>query len=93
MGGDSIYAQGTTLGGDNGIAIAYALALLEDPDAVHPPLEVLLTADEETDMAGAEGFGPVAAPGTAYGESGFRGGGRVYGQLCRRCHSHHRPAL
>ena len=56
--GGQIYAQGTTLGGDNGIAIAYALALLDDPDAVHPPLEVLLTADEETDMAGAEALDP-----------------------------------
>ena len=61
--GDQIYAQGTTLGGDNGIAIAYALALLDDPDAIHPPLEVLLTADEETDMAGAEALDPLLLRG------------------------------
>lgn len=61
--GDSVYAQGTTLGGDDGIAVAYALALLDDPQAVHPPLEVLLTADEETDMAGAEALDPARLQG------------------------------
>lgn len=51
--GDRIYARGTTLGGDNGIAIAMALALLDDDKAVHPPLEVLFTTDEEIGMDGA----------------------------------------
>ena len=51
--GDYIRAQGTTLGADNGIAVAYALALLDDKNLVHPPLEVLLTSDEEIGMLGA----------------------------------------
>ncbi len=51
--GDRLFAQGTTLGGDDGIAAAYALAVLDDPALPHPPLEVLLTADEEIGMLGA----------------------------------------
>ncbi|NLZ34424.1 aminoacyl-histidine dipeptidase [Clostridium isatidis] len=50
---DMIYATDTTLGADNGIAVAYALALLASTDIPHPPLEVLLTTDEETGMSGA----------------------------------------
>lgn len=48
-----IWAEGTTLGGDNGIAVAMALALLEDEDLEHPNLEVVLTVDEEIGMLGA----------------------------------------
>jgi dipeptidase D len=51
--GDMIYATGTTLGADNGIAMAYALALLAAKDIPHPPVEVLMTTDEETGMSGA----------------------------------------
>ncbi len=51
--GKYIFADGTTLGGDNGIAVAYALALLEADDIKHPPLEVVFTSDEETGMDGA----------------------------------------
>ena len=51
--GVSVYAKGTTLGGDNGIAVAYALALLDDPTIAHPPLEVVITVDEEIGMLGA----------------------------------------
>ena len=51
--GDELYADGTTLGADNGIAVAYAMALLEDDTIEHPALEVLLTSDEETGMTGA----------------------------------------
>jgi len=54
--GACIYANGTTLGGDNGIAVAYALALLEDDTIPHPPLEVIITVDEETGMEGAAGI-------------------------------------
>jgi hypothetical protein len=43
----------TTLGADNGIGVALALAALEVPDLAHPPLEVLLTVDEEAGMGGA----------------------------------------
>lgn len=52
--GDWLKAKGTTLGGDDGIAIAYILAVLDSSDIPHPPLEVLLTVDEETGMTGAE---------------------------------------
>ena len=48
-----VYANGTTLGGDDGIAVAYALALLDDPTIAHPPLEVVITVDEEIGMLGA----------------------------------------
>ena len=51
--GVNIFAKGTTLGGDNGIAVAYALALLDDPAIAHPPLEVVITVDEEIGMLGA----------------------------------------
>jgi len=53
--GTCVYANGTTLGGDNGIAVAYALALLADPTIPHPPLEVIITVDEEIGMEGAAG--------------------------------------
>lgn len=54
--GEYVWADGTTLGGDDGIAVAMALAVLEDRDAEHGPLEVLLTTDEETGMYGAAGL-------------------------------------
>ena len=50
---DMIYATGTTLGADNGIAIAMSLALLASKDISHPALEVLITTEEETGMGGA----------------------------------------
>ncbi len=53
--GQCVYAKGTTLGGDNCIAVAYALALLADKTIPHPPLEVIITVDEETGMYGAAG--------------------------------------
>ncbi len=51
--GDYIYADRTTLGGDDGIAVAYAMTLLEDNTIEHPALEILLTTDEEAGMTGA----------------------------------------
>ena len=51
-----VFAKGTTLGGDDGIAVAYALALLADKSIPHPPLEVIITVDEETGMDGAFGI-------------------------------------
>lgn len=51
-----IYAQGTSLGGDDGIAVAYCLALLDTENIGHPRLEVILTVDEETGMEGAQGI-------------------------------------
>jgi len=51
--GDNIYAEGTSLGGDDGIAVAYALAILDSDDLKHPRLEVVITVDEEVGMDGA----------------------------------------
>lgn len=52
--GDTVYAEGTSLGGDDGIAVAYALAILDDDTIPHPLLEVLITTEEETGMDGAK---------------------------------------
>jgi dipeptidase D len=51
--GDFLSAKGTTLGGDDGIAVAYALAILESEEIEHPPLEIVFTVDEEVGMLGA----------------------------------------
>lgn len=51
--GDFVKARGTTLGGDDGIAVAYALAILESKEIAHPKLEVIITVDEEIGMLGA----------------------------------------
>lgn len=48
-----VFAKGTTLGGDDGIAVAYAMALLADKSIPHPPLEVIITVDEEVGLLGA----------------------------------------
>lgn len=52
--GEYVFAKGTTLGGDNGIAVAFALAILADRSIPHPPLEVVITVDEEIGMLGAD---------------------------------------
>lgn len=54
--GSRVWAKGTTLGGDDGIAVAYILALLASKDTPHPPIEAVLTSDEETGMFGARGL-------------------------------------
>ncbi len=51
--GDDVYAEGTSLGGDDGIAVAYGLALLDSSVLRHPRLEVVFTVDEEVGMDGA----------------------------------------
>ena len=51
--GDLIKARGTSLGGDDGVAIAYALAILASEDIPHPAFEAVLTSDEETGLIGA----------------------------------------
>ncbi|MDY4574155.1 MAG: aminoacyl-histidine dipeptidase [Intestinibacter sp.] len=51
---DMIYATGTTLGADNGIAVAYGMALLASDTIKHPELEILITTDEEVGMTGAK---------------------------------------
>lgn len=52
--GDYVYAKGTTLGGDDGIAVAMALAILDDASIPHPRIEAVFTTDEEIGMVGAE---------------------------------------
>lgn len=52
--GDYVTANNTTLGGDDGIAIAFALAILDDDTICHPALEVVMTTEEETGMDGAQ---------------------------------------
>lgn len=52
--GQYVFAKGTTLGGDNGIAVAFAMAILADRTIPHPPLEVIITVDEEIGMLGAD---------------------------------------
>ncbi|MBR6910158.1 MAG: M20/M25/M40 family metallo-hydrolase, partial [Lachnospiraceae bacterium] len=53
---DYIYAEGISLGGDDGIAVASGLALLDDETLKHPRLEVVFTTNEETGMEGAAGI-------------------------------------
>ncbi len=57
-------ADGTTLGADNGIAIAYVLTILSSNDFEHPNLEIILTTEEETSMKGAEFFQTESLSGT-----------------------------
>ena len=52
--GDWVRARGTTLGGDNGVAVAMILAVLDDGTIPHPPIEAVFTADEEIGLLGAE---------------------------------------
>ena len=54
--GDYVRAEGTTLGGDDGIAVAMAMAILDDDSLSHPAIEAIFTVDEETGMYGAEGL-------------------------------------
>ena len=54
--GDTVSAKGTTLGGDDGIAVAMAMAILDDDSLSHPAIEAIFTVDEETGMYGAEGL-------------------------------------
>lgn len=51
--GDFVKAKGTTLGADNGVAVAMVLAILDSADIPHPPIEAVFTTDEETGMIGA----------------------------------------
>jgi dipeptidase D len=85
--GDFIKARGTTLGADNGIAVAMAMAILADNTLSHPPLEIVLTSVEEAGMDGAKGLDASHLTGTRFinidlGEEGIflsscAGGGSV----------------
>jgi dipeptidase D len=62
--GDWLRADGTTLGADNGVAIAAMQAIAEDGDAPHGPLELLMTVEEEVGMGGASKLAPELITGT-----------------------------
>ena len=55
---DMVYATGTTLGADNGIAVAMGMAILASKEIEHPAMELLVTTEEETGMGGAEALDP-----------------------------------
>ncbi len=61
--GDWLVAKGTTLGADNGVGLAAALALADDPAVTHGPLEILVTVDEETGLNGAAQLDPSIVTG------------------------------
>ncbi len=56
--GDWVTAVGTTLGADNGVGVAASMAVADDPEVVHGPLEILCTMDEETGLTGAMQLDP-----------------------------------
>ncbi len=60
---DKVGAKGTTLGGDDGIAVAMMMALLDTPPSPHPTIECLFTVSEETGLEGAHAFDPSAVEG------------------------------
>ncbi|MCL1863191.1 MAG: beta-Ala-His dipeptidase [Defluviitaleaceae bacterium] len=62
--GDFIKARGTTLGADDGIGLAFCMALVAAEDVPHPPLEIIFTSEEETGMAGAENIDISGLNGT-----------------------------
>jgi dipeptidase D len=64
--GDWIRADGTTLGADNGIAIAMMMAIAEDEHASHPALELLLTVEEEVGVGGADNLDPSMISGKTF---------------------------
>lgn len=61
--GDWLHAKGTTLGADNGVGLAAALAIADDPSVTHGPLEILVTMDEETGLTGAMQLDPSLVTG------------------------------
>ncbi len=78
-----VRARDTTLGADDGIAVAIALALLDSSDIPHPPLEAVFTVDEEVGMGGAEGIDLTPLKRKDASESGFRGRRYNYSRMCR----------
>ncbi|MHC6180632.1 aminoacyl-histidine dipeptidase [Clostridium sp. JNZ X4-2] len=60
---DMLYATGTTLGGDDGIAVAMGLAVLASDSIAHPPIELVVTTSEETGMDGAVALDPKSVSG------------------------------
>lgn len=89
--GKYIFAEGTSLGADDGIAVAMAMALLDSDDIPHPPIEAVFTVNEETNMSGANSIDPSLISGRimlnldSEDEGiitvGCAGGLRVYGEF------------
>jgi len=63
---DYIYAKETSLGGDDGVAVAYGLAILDADDLCHPEIEVIITVDEETGLFGAKAIDLSDVRGTRF---------------------------
>src|SRR5690554_2602047 len=77
--GEWVTANGTTLGADNGIGVSSALAVLASKNLKHGPVEVLLTAAEETGMDGANGIKAGVLQGDILINTDSEGGGELYG--------------
>jgi len=76
--GDWMMARGTTLGADNGIGAAAALAVLEDATLQHGPIEALFTIDEEAGMTGAKGLSSDFLKGSAFINLDTEDEGEIY---------------
>ena len=79
--GDWVRAKGTTLGADDGLGVAMALAVLESNDIKHGPIEVLITFDEETGLTGAQQL----KPGLLKGEILINLDSETEGEICVGC--------
>lgn len=79
--GEYVRARGTTLGADNGVGVAAAMAVLEAADVEHPALEALFTVDEETGMSGAL----AVKPGWVQGDILLNLDSEEEGELCVGC--------
>ncbi|MBQ0043616.1 MAG: aminoacyl-histidine dipeptidase [Bacteroidales bacterium] len=79
--GEWVKAKGTTLGADNGIGVALAMAVLESKDIEHGPVELLVTIDEETGMTGADAL----AAGVLKGDLLINCDSEAEGELCVGC--------
>ena len=92
--GDNLRARGTTLGADDGVAMAYAMALLDSNDVAHPALECVFTSDEETGLIGATALDASVLQGRmlinidsdeeGIFTAGCAGGGRIDIQLATK---------
>ena len=92
--GDNLRARGTTLGADDGVAMAYAMALLDSSDVAHPALECVFTSDEETGLIGATALDASVLQGRmlinidsdeeGIFTAGCAGGGRIDIQLATK---------
>ena len=90
--GEWLTADGTTLGADDGVAIAAMMALVDDPSLPHGPLELLMTVAEEVGLEGANGLDPKLVTGSILVNLDSEEDGRAHGRV-RREHRHLDPPL